>query len=383
MNRQKNILVVGAGFAGAVVARELAEQDYFVDLIDAREHIGGNCYDEIDKTTGIRIHKYGPHIFHTNDQGIYEYVSRFTQWINYRHKVQAYVEGVGFLPFPINIDTINGLYNEHLNSQEDMECFLNKIKTHHKQADNARLYAENIYGKELVELFFSRYTRKMWAIELDQLPASVIARLPIRYDKRDEYFNDRFQAMPEEGYATLFNNLLTHKNIHVQLGTCFDSVMEKNYLHVFNSMSIDEYYKNEFGPLEYRSIKYQTDLKNNHCQPVPTVNLTDTSPVTRFTDWRLYPGCYTETGDLSHLPALVTKELPCSYKDNNNERYYPVKTVDGIIQKRYKKYQELAQKNKKSTFIGRCGQYRYLDMHQVVANSLQIARNFISGNQSE
>ncbi len=383
MNSQKNILVVGAGFAGAVVARELAEQGYIVDVIDAREHIGGNCYDEIDKTTGIRIHKYGPHIFHTNDQGVYEYVSRFTQWIDYRHKVQAYVEGTGFLPFPINIDTINGLYNEHLTSREDMECFLNKIKTHHKQADNARLYAENIYGKELVELFFSRYTRKMWAIELEQLPASVIARLPIRYGKQDEYFNDRFQAMPKEGYAALFNNLLTHKNIHVQLGTCFDSAMENSYLHVFNSMSIDEYYKNEFGPLEYRSIKYQTDLKNNHYQSVPTVNLTDTSPVTRYTDWRLYPGCYEETDDLSHSPALVTHELPCSYKDNNNERYYPVKTVDGLIQKRYKQYQKLAESNKKCTFIGRCGQYRYLDMHQVVANSLQISRNFIGGNHSE
>ncbi len=377
MNSLKNILVVGAGFAGAVVARELAEQGYIVDVIDAREHIGGNCYDEVDETTGIRIHKYGPHIFHTNDQGIFDYVSRFTQWIDYRHKVQAYIEGVGFLPFPINIDTVNGLYNEHITSQEDMECFLNKIKTHHKQADNARLYAENIYGKELVELFFSRYTRKMWSIELDKLPASVIARLPIRYDKQDEYFNDRFQAMPKEGYAALFKNLLTHKNIYIQLGTCFDSAMENSYLHVFNSMSIDEYYNNEFGPLEYRSIKYQTDLKNNHYQPVPTVNLTDTSPVTRFTDWRLYPGCYAETDALSHSPALVTHELPCSYKDNNNERYYPVKTVDDVPQKRYKQYQKMALANKKCTFIGRCGQYRYLDMHQVAANSRVIAKQYL------
>ncbi len=371
---------MGAGFAGSVIARELAEQGYYVDVIDARDHIGGNCYDEMDKHTGIRVHKYGPHIFHTNDKAIFEYLSCFTQWISYRHKVQAYVEGVGLLPFPININTVNGLYHKQLSTREEMLNFLKKVRTQHKQPDNARLYAENIYGEELVELFFSRYTRKMWNIDLEQLPASIIARLPVRYDKHDEYFNDRFQAMPEAGYSMLFENMLRHKNIHIELKTVFDKNMEKNYFHIFNSMSIDDYYHNEFGLLEYRSIKYHTEYKNNHKQPVPTINLTDTSPITRYTDWRLYPGCFIKKEDIENSAALVTRELPCSYKDNNNERYYPVKTIDGSIQARYKRYQQLAEQNKKCTFIGRCGQYRYLDMHQVVANSLMIARQFVASN---
>jgi UDP-galactopyranose mutase len=150
--------------------------------------------------------------------------------------------------------------------------------------------------------------------------------------------------------------------------------MENDYYHVFNSMAIDDYYQNEFGALAYRSIKYQMKSQTNHKQPVPTVNLTDTLPVTRFTDWSLYPSRQKKTS----LATLITQEIPCSYRDNNNERYYPVKTVDGEPQRRYKQYEDLAKMNHKCTFIGRCGQYRYLDMHQVVANSLMLAKNFIS-----
>lgn len=369
----KKILVVGAGFAGAVVARELAESGYFVDIIDSREHIAGNCYDPIDENYHTRIHQYGPHIFHTNDSSIVEYLSRFSDWIEYKHQVQAYVEGIGYVPFPINITTINRLYDLKLTKAKQMKEFLSKVCSHHSKPDNARSAAENIFGKELVELFFARYTHKMWAMDLDELPSSVFARLPVRYDTNANYFNNKFQLMPKSGYIHLFENMLNHNNIHISLETEFDKQMEKNYQHCFNSMSIDQYFDYEFGQLPYRSIKFYQQLKTSHKQPVPTVNLTDISPVTRFTDWKMYPGC-----GFKDSQTIVSYETPCAASDNNNARFYPVKTVSGEPQQRYNLYTKLAEKYKNNiTFIGRCGQYRYLDMHQVVANSLMLSKNFL------
>ena len=367
-----NILVVGAGFAGAVVARILSEYGYHIDIIDSRPHIAGNCYDPINIRNNVRTHKYGPHIFHTNSKEIFNFLSRFTRWIPYEHKVEAFIETIGYVPFPINITTINRLYNIEMTTKPEMESFLATLCEDHGPPKNARQAAENHFGKELVELFFARYTKKMWDIELEQLPVSVFSRLPIRFDKNTKYFNDQFQAMPLNGYVHLFENLLDHPNIKIALSTSFDINMENHYYHVFNSMAIDDYYNNEFSPLPYRSIRFNTRLINGHSQSVPTINLTDESPITRYTDWRLYPGC----GILKSKP-FITYETPCSYEENNNERFYPVKTVDGAPQKRYKRYQNLATSNKKCTFIGRCGQYRYLDMHQVVANSLLLADRFL------
>jgi len=374
----KKILVVGAGFAGSVVARELADNGYFVDIIESRGHIAGNCYDPVDDIYHTRIHQYGPHIFHTNDSYIVDYLSRFTDWIEYKHQVQALVEGIGFLPFPINLTTINRLYNLKLTQSKQMKDFLDKVSETHPRPDNARLAAENIFGKELTELFFARYTKKMWNMELEQLPTSIVARLPIRYDNNSNYFNDKFQAMPKLGYVTLFNNLLNHPNIKISLHTPFENLMEKEYEHCFNSMPIDQYYNFQYGELPYRSIKFSHQHKPSHQQPVPTVNLTDNSPVTRFTDWKLYPGC-----SFKESQTIVTYETPCDYKENNNARFYPVKTVSGEPQQRYKQYKKLAEDNKnKMTFIGRCGQYRYLDMHQVVANSLMLASEYINNNKN-
>lgn len=371
MKKQK-VLVVGAGFSGAVIARQLADSGKFsVDIIDERGHIAGNCYDPYDEDNKIRIHQYGPHIFHTNNKQVVDYLSRFTQWLPYEHKVEAFVEGVGFVPFPINLLTINCLYDLNLNDEHELKVFLGGLSKRHKQVVNARQAAENIYGQELVELFFARYTRKMWDLELDELPVSLINRIPVRYDKNANYFNDKFQAMPQDGYLSLFENMLNHPNIHLYLNTAFERRMEQEFKFVFNSMAIDRYFDYEFGALPYRSIKYKHEFKAKHVQPVPTINLTDSRAFTRYTDWRLYPG-----GGEARNRSVITYEQPCSYESNNNERYYPIKTVDNIPQKRYKQYKKLAEKNKKLTFIGRCGQYRYLDMHQVIANSLMIADQF-------
>ena len=371
------ILVVGAGFAGAVVARELADSGRCnVTVIERRDHIGGNAYDTVHPKTGARFHKYGPHIFHTNSSKVVDYLSRFTGWLPYRHKVRALLPGGHLAPMPINRETLNEHYGLALTTAEEMKAFLEEIREPVEEPANAREYLNSIYGSELTELFFGRYTHKMWGLDLSRLPASVVARLPVRYDDDPHYFDDSYQMMPDQGYLSLFEKLLDHEKIEVRLGMEFEHAMEQGYGHVFNSMPIDDYYGNEFGPLPYRSIKFDHRFDESFEEDVPTVNFTDTGLYTRKTAWALYPGCGGEIG------KHVTYEIPCSYEDNNLERYYPIKTVDGWPQRRYKQYEELAKKQKNMTFIGRCGQYVYYDMHQVVANSLTIARRFIESTST-
>ena len=376
---KKTILVVGAGFAGATIARELADTgDYQVQIIDQRTHIAGNAYDPVDTGLNLRVHRYGPHIFHTNDQRILDYLSRFTRWLPYEHKVEAWVDGTGYVPLPINRTTLNRIYRQQLGNEDEVKAFLATLRCHHAVPKNAQEMAENIYGKELTRLFFGRYTQKMWAMALAELPPEVLARLPVRYDDNGNYFNDKFQAMPEQGYIGLFESMLDHPAISVALSCPFDKAMERHYHHIFNSMPIDVYFGEKFGALPYRSIKFSHETVLCHRQPTPTVNFTDEGIYTRQTDWRLYPGC-----DLgARGRTLITKEMPCNYEDNHFERYYPVKTVSGEPQKIYRLYRDAAVKLNHMTFIGRCGQYMYYDMHQVVANSLKITRDFLARQHS-
>jgi len=366
------VLVVGAGFAGAVVARELADRGIDVDLIDRRDHLAGNAFDPVDAATGIRVHRFGPHIFHTSDRQVVDWLSRFTGWLPYRHRVEAFVAGVGHVPLPINRTTLNRLYGLELRTEPEMRAFLDRVRASHPRPANAREAAENLYGAELTELFFARYSRKMWELDLADLPSSVVARLPVRYDDNPEYFDDAFQALPDLGYGALFENMLDHERIRVRLATPFSRGCERGYDHVFTSAAIDDWFDLRFGPLPYRSIRFAHRVVADHRQSVPTVNLTDASPVTRITDWRLYPG------HGAGADALLTSETPCSYEDNGFERYYPAKRVDGVPQERYARYRALADALPSVTFIGRCGQYQYFDMHQVVANSRLIARRFLA-----
>lgn len=370
---KKPILVVGAGFAGATIARELADSGrYLVHVIDCRDHIAGNAYDPVDQVSQLRIHRYGPHIFHCNDQAIFDYLSRFTEWLPYRHRVEAWVEGTGYVPLPINRLTINQLYRQQLSDEASVRDFLDGIRCRYDHPANALQVAENIYGPELTQLFFGRYTRKMWGMDLSELPAEVLKRLPVRFDDNRDYFNDKIQAMPKQGYIGLFNRMLDHPAIKITLNCAFHKTMETDYQHVFNSMPIDVYFEQQFGALPYRSIQFIHETPASHQQPVATINFTDGGPYSRQTDWRLYPGC-----DLGSQAIVLTKEIPCSDADNHFERYYPVKTVDGAPQALYRRYREEAEKLSHITFIGRCGQYIYYDMHQVVANSLKLAGEFL------
>lgn len=332
-----NILVVGAGLSGVTIARELAEAGHIVDVIDKRDHIAGNAYD-YDNEYGIRVHKYGPHLFHTNNKTVFDWLSQFTEWVEYKHKVKAQLEDGRHATLPVNKET------------------------------------KEIVGEEnVLDIFFRPYTKKMWGVELDELNPEVINRVPIRDDMNEYYFpNDEYQAIPVNGYADMVNNILSHINITVKLNTVYDKGMNEHYDHVFNSMPIDEYFDFKYGDLPYRSIRFETvTLPIPSALAAATVNFTHDGPKTRVTEWKKIAA----HGSNKYYTTLTFEE-PCDYKDNNMERYYPVKDRDGKNRELYEKYK--SEQPEHMTFIGRCGLYAYLDMHQAVSSALATARKFLS-----
>lgn len=338
----KDILVVGAGLAGVTVARCLAEEGYHIHIIDAREHIAGNAYDYVDPSTGIRIHKYGPHIFHTNNRRVFDWLSRFTDWVEYKHKVKAILDDGRYCTLPVNRET------------------------------------KDIVGKDnVVDIFIRPYTKKMWGLDVEEISPDILKRVPIREDLNEFYFpDDEFQFMPKNGYTAMVENILDHKNISLDLNRCFQKKLEHKYKHVFSSQPIDEYYEFCFGRLPYRSIKFKNVLLDfPKLLPVPTVNFTNDGKYTRVTEWKNYPGDHHKSSS-----TILTYEEPCDYTENNFERYYPVKDVLGKNRDIYSAYNGIS--NDKVTFIGRCGLYVYMDMHQAINSSMAIAKKFIAHEKS-
>lgn len=371
------ILIVGAGFAGAVVARELANEGYRIEVIDKREHIAGNAYDFIDEN-GLRIHRYGPHLFHTNNMRVVEWISQFTDWIPYDHKVSALLANGAYAPLPINRKTLEIFFNETIPDAAAAEALLQKVALPIANPANAEEWLYSKLGKDLTEVFFARYTKKMWGLSLSEMDPSVVKRLPIRFDDESRYFpNDAFQALPKSGYTDLFRRIFDHPNIHVSTSTTFETSMLNGVDTAFLSMPIDEFFGFEFGKLPYRSIQFHHDLiaAQKVTAQTATVNFTDNGPITRETFWHLLPGHQVRKSET----ITSTKEQPCADYENNNERYYPVKTADGRFQKVYEKYQQLGERNPKIIFMGRCGTYQYLDMHQVVNQTLNLTNHWLKG----
>lgn len=337
----KRILVVGAGFSGAVVARSLADAGFLIDLIDKRDHIAGNAFD-YSNHHGIRVHKYGPHLFHTSNQKVVDWLSQFCEWVPYQHKVKALLQDGRYVTLPVNRET------------------------------------SKIVGSEnVLDIFYRPYTKKMWGISLDELDPSIISRVPIRNDMNELYFpDDRFQALPLGGYTKLVEKIIDHPGIRLSLSQEFTKNMESSYIHVFNSMPIDEYFEFSFGRLPYRSIRFHNyDIPVPRMLPTATVNFTHSEKYTRVTEWKNLPSHGVNNGFTS-----ITVEEPCAYEDNNYERYYPVKDAQGVNLELYKKYKNLIPRN--VTFIGRCGLYAYLDMHQAVSVAKSIAEEFLIHQQS-
>ena len=330
-----SFLVVGAGFAGAVIAHELANDGHQVTLIDERDHIGGNAYDYTNEH-GIRIHKYGPHIFHTSNEKVYDWITQFGEWVEYKHKVKAQLSNGEYVTLPVN-----------------------------------KLTKEIVGEENILDIFYRPYTKKMWDKEIEELDPNILKRVAVRDDDNEYYFpKDIYQIMPKDGYTKVFEKILDHQNIVVKLNTSFHKDMEPGYQHVFNSMPIDVYYNYRFGELPYRSLKFHNvNLPMVRALPASVVNFTNNSPYTRIAEWKNFP----EHGSNDKWTTL-TYEEPCDYIDNDYQRYYPVKDIDGINQTIYKTYKEI--ENTKVTFIGRCGMYVYIDMHQAVMSSLAIVKRF-------
>jgi len=371
------ILIVGAGFAGATHARVLAEAGWDVQVIDRRPHIAGNAYDEV-APSGVRVHCYGPHLFHTNNETVVTWLRRFGAFVPYEHRVRARLPDGRDVPMPVNRRTINAVFATNLATPAEVAAFLRSQAEHIAMPANAAEYLNSRIGRVLTDLFFRPYTKKMWGRDLEAMDADVVRRVPVRDDDEDRYFpSDAFQIMPVDGYTALFHAIFEHPRIRVTTGTPFEKQMLAGHAHCFNAMPIDEFFDEAFGPLPYRSLRFHhRDVPRARQGAAASINFTDSGPYTRETDWSLLPHHVVAPG----TQKTVTVEEPCDPRDNAMERYYPVKTSDGSSAALYERYRALAARETGITFIGRCGTYQYLDMHQVINQSLAGARRWLAAN---
>lgn len=351
-------MVVGAGFAGCVMAERLAsELGQRVLVVEKRNHIGGNAFDRHD-ADGILIHPYGPHVFHTNSAEVFAYLSRFTAWRPYEHRVLASVDGQ-LLPLPINLDTVNRLYGLQLSSME-LPGFLAAQAEPVEQVRNAEEAVISQVGRDLYNKFFKGYTRKQWGVEPSELDASVTARVPTRTSRDDRYFTDAHQAMPAQGYTRMFERMLDHPNIKLMLQTDHREVRHLfSWRHMVYTGPIDAYFDHRFGKLPYRSLRFEHVSHPVECfQPVGTVNYPNQHLYTRVTEFKHLTG-------QRHPSTSVVYEYPCA----EGEPYYPVPCE--ASKALYRRYQALSEGVADVTFVGRLASYQYYNMDQVVAQALK------------
>jgi UDP-galactopyranose mutase len=352
-------LIVGAGFAGSVLAERLASQaNKRVLVVEKRNHIGGNAYDCFDDA-GILIHRYGPHIFHTNSAEVFSYLSRFTRWRPYQHRVLASVTG-RLVPIPINLDTINLLYGTSFTSFE-LERFFASVAEPRDPIRTSEDVVVSRVGRELYEQFFRQYTRKQWGLDPSELDASVTARVPVRTNRDDRYFTDTYQAMPLHGYTRMFERMLDHPHIKLLLNADYREVRDVIPHHeLVYTGPVDEFFDYRFGKLPYRSIQFQFEtLDTPHHQPVAVVNYPTDYAYTRTTEIKHL------TGQVHAKTTLVT-EYPCAEGDP----YYPVPRPEN--QELYQRYKALADATPGVHFVGRLATYKYYNMDQVVAQALAV-----------
>ena len=350
-------LIVGAGFAGSVLAERLARgSGKKVLLVDRRNHIGGNAYDCFDDA-GILIHKYGPHIFHTASKEVFDYLTRFTDWRQYQHKVLAAVDGQ-LVPIPINLDTINRLYGLELNSFQLEEWFASRAEKKEVCKTSEDVVVNKI-GRELYEKFFRGYTRKQWGLDPSELDAQVTARVPTRTNRDDRYFTDAYQAMPKFGFTRMFEKMLDHPNIKVLLNTDYREVSDfVPYKQLIFTGPVDEFFECRYGKLPYRCLEFKHETINKEwVQPVAVINYPNDYAYTRVTEFKHLTG-------QQHQKTSLVYEFSCAEGDP----YYPIPRAENAAL--YKKYAALAEQTPNVHFVGRLATYRYYNMDQVVAQAL-------------
>jgi UDP-galactopyranose mutase len=350
-------LIVGAGFAGSVLAERLARKaDKKILIVDRRSHIGGNAYDCYDDS-GLLIHKYGPHIFHTNSAVVFDYLSQFTSWRPYQHRVLASVDGQ-LVPIPINLDTINRLYGTHMSAFEVEEFFTSVAEPREAIRTSEDVVISKV-GRDLYEKFFRNYTRKQWGIDPSELDASVTSRVPVRSNRDDRYFTDRYQAMPLHGYTRMFECMLSHPNIKIMLNTDYREITDViPFREMVYTGPIDEYFDYCYGKLPYRSLEFKFETVDvGTYQPAPVVNFPNEYAYTRVTEFKYLTG-------QEHPKTSLVYEYPRA----DGDPYYPVPRPENA--ELYKKYKAIADATRGVHFVGRLATYKYYNMDQVVGQAL-------------
>jgi UDP-galactopyranose mutase len=354
-------LIVGAGFAGSVCAERLARAGNQVLVVDRRAHIGGNAFDEID-AQGLLVHRYGPHIFHTNSRRVIEYLGRFTDWRFYEHRVLADL-GDKQVPIPINRTTLNRLYGLDLD-EAGAAAFLGRVREPRDAVKTSEDVVLASVGRELCDLLFRGYTRKQWGLELSELSAGVAARIPARTNDDDRYFTDTFQFMPSRGYTAMFAGILDHPNISIELGLDFHDLDRSRFDRIVYTGRIDSYFGHCFGRLPYRSLRFEHEHlpDTEWAQPVGTVNYPNGHEFTRITEFKHL------TGQKARHTSIVRE-----YPQADGEPYYPIPRPEN--ESLLRKYRELADAESNVIFVGRLAQYRYYNMDQVVGAALSAVES--------
>lgn len=353
--------VVGAGLSGAVIARELASAGHKVTVIDERKHAAGNCHTERDPRTGVMTHVYGPHIFHTSNEKVWNYIQAFGEWVPFDHKVKAVANGSVY-SLPINLLTINQFFRTTLSPREAQEL-ISKKSIEISSPNNFEEQALHMIGAELYDAFFKGYTQKQWGTHPTELPASILKRLPLRFNYDDSYFSHKHQAIPRNGYTAIVDQILRMDGIELRLGVKFEEVSEP-FEHIFYSGPLDRYFDYTFGRLEYRTLDFEILRTEGDFQGAPVINYCDaTIPFTRITEHKHFSPWESHQFDQTICYREYSRR--CGVVD---VPYYPVRlAADETL---LKKYVELALRSSGVTFVGRLGTYRYLDMDVCIAEAL-------------
>lgn len=366
------VAIVGAGFSGAVIARELASNGILVDVFEQREHLAGNCYSERDTDTNVMVHVYGPHIFHTDDQEVWQYVNTYGKFEPYVNRVKAITKNAVY-SLPINLHTINQFFHKTLGPNEAKEFIKSLCEHFDFEPETFEQQALSFIGRDLYEAFFKTYTIKQWGVEPSELPASILKRLPVRFNYNDNYFNHRYQGMPHDGYTEIIKNIISHDNISVKLNAKFEHDNAQEYDHVFYSGTIDGYFKYAFGRLPYRTLDFVTERYQGDYQGTAVMNYCDNEEeFTRITEHKFFSPWE------EHKQTIIYKEYSrlCTKDDSP---YYPIRQVKE--KELLKQYVDIANSTENVSFIGRLGTYRYLDMDVTIREALDSARIFIKMTQ--
>lgn len=368
-----NVSVVGAGFSGAVIARELAQAGHQVVVFDTRPNVAGNCHTQRDAETNVMVHIYGPHIFHTSNERVWNYVRQFDEFMPFINRVKSIFNGRVY-SLPINLMTINAFFGKAFNPKEAAE-FMSAIGD--KSIIDPQTFEEQalrFVGRDLYEAFFKGYTQKQWGMHPSELPASILKRLPVRFNYDDNYYASKFQGIPKNGYTYIVERMLDHPNIDLRLNASFSRVQAVDYDHVFYSGAIDAWFDHAEGRLGYRTLDFSMERHDGDYQGNAVINYGNQEvPYTRISEHKHFAPWE------SHEKTLIYKEYSrlCEEKDTP---YYPIRLVNDKTQ--LASYVELANSERNVTFVGRLGTYRYLDMHITIEEALNVAEKFLASRDS-